>query len=140
MKRLALLAILAPLSLTAPASAGVRSVGPVIVTLAASRAAGNVGDTYNSSNIVEKIQCEIYATPTASTLRCNATDPSGVSAACYNSNPPLPMLIAVGSIGADSNVIFTWNATGQCASVKVANGSTVAPKTPPNFSQTVFVP
>lgn len=140
MKRLALLALLAPLCFASPSAAGQRTWGTIGIDLTARRAWANVGHTYNSSNISETIRCEVTAYPTQSSISCFARTPAGVTAACSYTNPPLPMLVAVASIGADSNVHFYWSTTGQCTLILVGLGSNGDPKIPPVASQSVMVP
>lgn len=140
MKRLALLALLAPLCLASPSSAGQRTSGTVGIDLNARRAWANVGHTYNSSNISETIRCEVTAYPTKSVVQCFARNPAGVTAACSYVDPPPAMITAVAAIAADSNVHFTWSTTGQCSYISVHLTSNTDPKLPPYPNQSVMVP
>ena len=140
MKRLALLALLAPLCLTAPATAALRSSGTVIVHYNERRVAANVGNTHNSNNGPEAIQCELSAYPTHSSVRCWAQDTTGVRVACSYTNPPPSMIAAVSAIGPDSNVHFAWSTSGQCTYILVHNGSTTYTKNPQGSFQSVMLP
>jgi len=138
MKKLALLALLVPLCLTVPSSAGTRSLGSVGIDQTGRRAYGNIGGTYNSSSINEKIECQLTAYATHTNIWCTARTATGVTGACSYTNAPAGMIAAVGAIKDDSNLHFTWTTTGQCGYIHVTNGSTTETKTPPASNQMVF--
>jgi len=84
---------------------------------------GDLGYVFNTSDRTQYMGC--YNSGTSGT--CYARDRTGLTRTCSTSNAG--MLAVIRSLSGDSYLLFYWDASGNCTSVDVHNGSNTAPKT-----------
>jgi hypothetical protein len=111
------------------ARAGYR-YSPSTVGVTPSAGYGSMGSARNSSDTRQYIGCSVdtYATGTAASVYCSATDASGRTAACASYNPVL--VAAANSLSGDSYVAFYFDGSGTCTELYTTTASSFAPKNP----------
>jgi hypothetical protein len=110
-----------------PAHAGYRAGAPVFI--GSFSATGTVATVRSSADNVAEIGCGAsgYAGGSYS-ASCWAWPATGSPKFCYTSSPTLANVAL--SVAGDSDVWFSWDASGNCTQVYVRNSSAYAPKAP----------
>lgn len=128
----ALAALMVATALCGTASAGDKGNVPVTLETNSSnqviRAFGMIGSARNSADTKQIIGCFISAAGTALQAGCEAQNAAGNNTMCLSSNANI--VAAVQSVGPDSYIDFSRDASGNCTSLYVANGSPTAVKQP----------
>jgi hypothetical protein len=119
------------LSLLAAASASAGQKGNDFVTIMTqfSVATGAMGSARNSTDVMQLIGCGLVANAGSTTyVSCSAMDAKGNRAWCVSTNAEF--VRAAQGIGTDSDLVFGWDASGNCTQLNVYNGSNNPPKAP----------
>ena len=113
----------------ASAYAGAKGNDFVTISTQFSYATGAMGSARNSADAMQQIGCGFVANTGQNTyLSCSAIDAKGNRAWCISTNSEL--VKAAQGIGTDTDLVFTWDASGNCTSLNVYNGSNNPPKAP----------
>jgi hypothetical protein len=93
-------------------------------------AAGVLGNTRNSADSVQYIQCTVSGQAGSNTqyVSCSAKNTAGVTLSCGSSDNNITTMAR--NISGDSVVLFTVDPAGACSLLYVVNGSLSAPKSP----------
>ena len=126
-RRAVFIGLVAGLSVTAIAHAGLRLASQVDVEDAYRYASGYLGAAYNSNtNSTEFIGCAISAGQGVTNGWCYAANAAGLTRGCYTSAPELIDLIR----GLDSSgaLLFSWDDDGSCVTITASQYSFMDPK------------
>jgi hypothetical protein len=106
------------------ALAGYMSATQVSINVAgaAGRAFGDLGAARNSSDAKQRIGCEAFG---PSIGVCFAEDSTETSKECVTTN--VNLLAQIRSLRDDSHLDFSWDASGHCVEIGIANTSELAP-------------
>jgi hypothetical protein len=85
-------------------------------------ATGDLGYVRNTADPNQYIGCET----TTILASCYAVNAAGLYKSCSTTDPA--MIALVHSLNGDSNLYFSWNASGTCLVIRVRNDSLAAPK------------
>jgi hypothetical protein len=119
--------IAAVLAAATAAWAGYKVSPAVYVNSTGRYASGAFGTARNSADSVQYLYCTVSATAGSTRqAQCFAQDASYRFAGCSTSDQA--MVLNVASMNSDANVFFTWDASGNCTSIYVDNGSQFEPK------------
>jgi hypothetical protein len=116
------------------ATAGQKISSPVQVNLSGRSAAGSVGTARNSLDTTQYIGCQMWSfgDSTGATIYCFArTAPTATAAStyaqCIAGNSP-SMASVVDAMGPASQIVFEWDANGNCTYIAADNSSSWEPK------------
>lgn len=111
------------------AYAGSRTQFFVNINTTTRTAFGAMGTARNSADAVQNIYCRTFADVSiGESVRCFATNSTGVTASCYSFSPVL--VRSIQSASDTSYIYFAWDAAGICQTIDVLKGSHLEPKAP----------
>jgi hypothetical protein len=131
MKTLALCSLTLTLALpllASPAYAGFKGDNFVVSNPTARNGAGAIGDARAENGPNARIELYFIATTASLNAYVMFWDYNNTYSTCWTSNSYLVSLLQ--SAKSDSYVSATWDASGQCTMIHVANDSAYAPKVP----------
>jgi hypothetical protein len=114
-------------ALAAPAVAGEKSPGSVIIHPSLNMAQGAVGSARNSGDKTQRLGCTVITGLGWFRVDCEAVDADGNTAHCENLYDD-GMRQAALSINGDSYIVFTWDRDGGCEMLEVRQNSRYEPK------------
>ncbi len=114
------------------ARAGQKASYPV--SIGSGTAYGSVGTARNSADGSQMIGCTTIGQLSNGVgynmASCSATDSQGRSASCWVASNSSAMAQSLASLGTDSFLYFTFDASGNCTFIYVENYSMFEPKSP----------
>ena len=136
--RTTLIAAALTLSIAPPVHAGRKTTAAVVINTATRTASGSLGSARNSSDSTQYIGCQATYYPnldpnsgsfSSTTYFCYARSSAGTTGAC---SVPLStdFVDIYAPIAEDSFLQFSWDAAGNCTSLRVENYSYYAPVQP----------
>jgi hypothetical protein len=125
---LGVLAVATLAGLGSIAQAGLKYTGPVYVYPSSHYASGGVGYARNTGSTNDYIGCSISQYATSVSMYCGANDTSNNYVGCSTTNAAF--IAAARSIGPDSQISFSADASGNCNYLYVEYYSWNQPKVP----------
>lgn len=126
------------MSIALPAHAGRKTTATVVINTASRTASGSLGSARNSADSIQYIGCHGTLYPNldansgsfaSTTYYCYARNSAGTTAAC--SVPITTEFFDIyAPVAEDSFLQFSWDASGNCTSLRVENYSYYAPVQP----------
>lgn len=120
---------LAATLVSAAAFAGFKSGWEVSIDTVNRNASGTLGNVRNSADNTQHIGCSVSLTSSGlSSMFCSARNAAGTIVSCSSNLASFVALVQ--SIKQDSQVYFSWDTSGTCTYLYVAEYSYNAPKIP----------